>query len=96
MNVLADNGAVDSWLWDVLQLLTIPALILLNGLFVSAEFALVSVRKTRIEELAAHGVIGARAVLKAISTDLSRYGARLEGFGTEFAAILSRQSEERG
>ena len=31
-----------------------------------------------------------------ISTDLSRLAARLEGFGTEFGAILSRQSEERG
>jgi biopolymer transport protein TolQ len=31
-----------------------------------------------------------------ISTDLSRFAARLEGFGTEFSAILSRQSEERG
>jgi biopolymer transport protein TolQ len=30
-----------------------------------------------------------------ISTDLSRYASRLEGFGTEFGAILSRQSEER-
>jgi biopolymer transport protein TolQ len=30
-----------------------------------------------------------------ISNDLSRFAARLEGFGTEFAAILSRQSEER-
>jgi biopolymer transport protein TolQ len=30
-----------------------------------------------------------------ISTDLSRLAARLEGFGTEFGAILSRQSEER-
>jgi biopolymer transport protein TolQ len=30
-----------------------------------------------------------------LSTDLSRYAARLEGFGTEFGAILSRQSEER-
>lgn len=30
-----------------------------------------------------------------ISVDLSRYAARLEGFGTEFGAILSRQSEER-
>jgi len=30
-----------------------------------------------------------------ISTDLSRFAARLEGFGTEFGAILSRQSEER-
>jgi biopolymer transport protein TolQ len=31
----------------------------------------------------------------AIGTDLARYAARLEGFGTEFSAILSRQSEER-
>jgi biopolymer transport protein TolQ len=30
-----------------------------------------------------------------ISTDLGRFAARLEGFGTEFGAILSRQSEER-
>ena len=30
-----------------------------------------------------------------ISNDLSRFAARLEGFGTEFSAILSRQSEER-
>jgi len=30
-----------------------------------------------------------------ISTDLTRFAARLEGFGTEFGAILSRQSEER-
>ena len=31
----------------------------------------------------------------AISTDLGRFASRLEGFGTEFGAILSRQSEER-
>ncbi|MCW3477414.1 protein TolQ [Limobrevibacterium gyesilva] len=30
-----------------------------------------------------------------ISTDLARFAARLEGFSTEFGAILSRQSEER-
>jgi biopolymer transport protein TolQ len=30
-----------------------------------------------------------------ITTDLARFAARLEGFGTEFGAILSRQSEER-
>jgi biopolymer transport protein TolQ len=29
-----------------------------------------------------------------ISTDLARFAARLEGFGAEFSAILSRQSEE--
>ena len=31
----------------------------------------------------------------AISNDLARFAARLEGFGAEFGAILSRQSEER-
>jgi biopolymer transport protein TolQ len=30
-----------------------------------------------------------------ISTDLGRFASRLEGFGTEFGAILSRQSEEQ-
>ena len=30
-----------------------------------------------------------------ISTDLGRFASRLEGFATEFGAILSRQSEER-
>ncbi len=32
----------------------------------------------------------------AISSDLARFAVRLEGFGSEFGAILSRQSEERG
>ena len=31
-----------------------------------------------------------------ISTDLARFASRLEGFGAEFSAILSRQSEEKG
>jgi biopolymer transport protein TolQ len=30
-----------------------------------------------------------------ISNDLSRFASRLEGFGSEFSAILSRQAEER-
>ncbi|MGL4553244.1 MAG: hemolysin family protein, partial [Gemmataceae bacterium] len=51
------------------KLLLVPALVVLNGLFVAAEFALVSVRKTRIEEMVAKGVRGAKSVLTAI-TDL--------------------------
>ena len=51
-----------TWVWDVLGLLAVPALVVLNGLFVAAEFALVAVRRTRIEELVAQGVAGARAV----------------------------------
>ena len=58
-------GASGHWLWDVAGLLLIPALVVLNGLFVAAEFALVSVRKTRIEELMARGVKSARSVESA-------------------------------
>ena len=71
--------------WDVLALLTVPALVLLNGLFVAAEFALVSVRKTRIEELAARGVKGARAVEKAMAA-LDRSIAATQ-LGITFASI---------
>ena len=56
-----------SWAWDVAGLLSVPALVLLNGLFVAAEFALVAVRRTRIEELVNQGVKGAEAVQYAIS-----------------------------
>jgi CBS domain containing-hemolysin-like protein len=88
VNAFADIGA-DSWLWDLAGLLTIPALILLNGLFVAAEFALVSVRKTRIEELASHGVAGARAVLNAIrhlsrSIAATQLGITLTSLGLGF------------
>jgi CBS domain containing-hemolysin-like protein len=56
-----------SLLWDLAGLLAIPALVVLNGLFVAAEFALVSVRKTRVEEMVGQGVKGARAVEAAMN-----------------------------
>jgi CBS domain containing-hemolysin-like protein len=40
---------------NLAELLLVPALVVLNGLFVAAEFALVAVRKTQIEELVRHG-----------------------------------------
>jgi CBS domain containing-hemolysin-like protein len=52
---------------DLALLLTVPALIAINGFFVAAEFALVAVRCTRIEELAARGVHGAKAVEAAVN-----------------------------
>jgi CBS domain containing-hemolysin-like protein len=42
----------------------LPLLILLNGFFVAAEFALVAIRKTRIEEMVAQGTPGAKVVEK--------------------------------
>src|SRR5271166_2565535 len=47
-------------------MLSIPALVALNALFVAAEFALVSVRKTQVEEMVARGVVGSKAVETAI------------------------------
>jgi CBS domain containing-hemolysin-like protein len=52
---------------DVAGLLLIPALVVLNGLFVAAEFSLVAVRKTRIEELIQRGIKSARSVEAAMN-----------------------------
>lgn len=39
--------------------------------------------------------IPATVAYNTISNDLARFASRLEGFGSEFSAILSRQTEER-
>src|SRR5712691_5375652 len=43
------------------------ALVFANGFFVAAEFSIVTVRKTRIDQLIAEGHRGARAVRRAVS-----------------------------
>ena len=48
----------------LLQCVAVAMLILANGFFVAAEFALVSIRDTRIQQLLDAHVPGARAVLK--------------------------------
>ena len=54
-------------LWgEVFMFSAVIALVLANGFFVAAEFCLVSVRRTRIEELAAHGSAAARLVQQAV------------------------------
>lgn len=52
---------------DVLKLIAVAVLVLANAFFVAAEFSLVSVRKTRITELASRGNVAAKAVEKAIN-----------------------------
>lgn len=74
-----------SVLWLVVKLVSIPALVALNGFFVAAEFALVAVRKTRIEELVSQGVRRAKAVLTAID-HLDRYIAATQ-LGITLASI---------
>src|SRR5688500_8037212 len=55
-----------------LFLAAVFVLVLLNGYFVAAEFALVRVRRSRIEEEAEQGSRGARLVVRQLD-DLSRY-----------------------
>jgi CBS domain containing-hemolysin-like protein len=63
---------MDSLTWDILKLLGVAALVLTNAFFVAAEFALVSVRRSRMEELVAAGQAGAKTVLAAMR-DLGTY-----------------------
>jgi CBS domain containing-hemolysin-like protein len=60
---------VDGIAW---RLGVVLLLVLANGFFVAAEFALVAVRRSRIEELVASGDRSARVVKHALS-DLDRY-----------------------
>lgn len=52
---------------EIFGIFAVLILVLLNGFFVAAEFALVSVRKTRIEELANQGDKRATRVQRALS-----------------------------
>jgi CBS domain containing-hemolysin-like protein len=75
----------ESWVWDALGLLSIPALVALNGLFVAIEFALVSVRRTRVEEMVRLGIKSARAIEEALNR-LDRSIAATQ-FGVTVASI---------
>jgi CBS domain containing-hemolysin-like protein len=59
-------GSESAGMTAILLLLIIPALIALNGLFVAAEFALVAIRKTRVEEMVLKGLKGAKSVEAAL------------------------------
>ena len=64
---LSSAAVLDPWLIDLLGLLAIPALIVINGVFVAVEFALVAIRKTRVEEMVAQGVGGAKSIEAALA-----------------------------
>jgi hypothetical protein len=49
------------------QLLAVIVLVLLNGFFVATEFSLVSVRRTRIDQLVAEGNTSAVTVQRALN-----------------------------
>jgi CBS domain containing-hemolysin-like protein len=69
----------------VLLLLAVVVLVLLNGFFVAAEFALVRVRRARIEDDAEEGKRGAALVLRQLE-ELSRYLAACQ-LGITFTSL---------
>jgi CBS domain containing-hemolysin-like protein len=58
-----ETGVVDV----AVRLAAVLALVLANGFFVAAEFAIISVRKTRVEQLIAEGSRMARPVQRALT-----------------------------
>src|SRR5262245_630996 len=59
------HGFLDA-LWNYGRIVVIPILILVNAFFVAAEFSLVTVRRTRLEEMAAKRVMGVGAAEMAV------------------------------
>lgn len=81
-----DHGASALTGSIILDLVIVFALVLANAFFVASEFALVSVRKTRIDQLAAEGNRAAAVVQRAIR-DLDRYIAATQ-VGITLASLL--------
>ena len=69
------------------------ALVLLNGFFVASEFALVAVRRTRIDQLAAEGNRTAKVVQHQLK-DLDRYIAATQVGITVASLILGSVGEQ--
>src|SRR6185503_6831362 len=63
---------MDDALSITLRLLLVVALVLLNGLFVAAEFAIVTARRSRLEGMAEKGNVIAKFTLRA-TKDLNNY-----------------------
>ena len=76
---------------DILGLAALVVLVLLNGFFVAAEFSLVSVRRTRIDQLADEGNLAAQATQRALKNlDLviaaTQLGITMASLGIGFIA----------
>ena len=72
MLLTEDSVPALSWISTVFNFILVVFLVIANGFFVAAEFALVAVRKSRIEALVAEGQKSAERVL-AILNNLNAY-----------------------
>ncbi len=66
---------IDSPLFSLVKLAAALLLVVINGFFVLAEFSLVKIRKTRLEELAQQGNGRAKLALKVVSSFDTYLGA---------------------
>ncbi|WP_425061279.1 hemolysin family protein [Sporomusa carbonis] len=66
---------IDSAFYSIAKLSAAILLVLLNGFFVVAEFSLVKIRKTRLEELAQQGNSRAKLALKVVTSFDTYLGA---------------------
>jgi CBS domain containing-hemolysin-like protein len=65
---LAEDGATESSLQIILlKILSVIILVFINGFFVAAEFAIVAVRKSRVETMAADGTAAAKRLLDILN-----------------------------
>jgi putative hemolysin len=76
--------------YTLLRLLVVVLLILVNGLFAAAEVSLVSVRQSRLRQLAAEGQAGAQAALNLLANpgrllSVTQVGVTLASLGLGWA-----------
>ena len=76
--------------YTLLRLLVVVLLILVNGLFAAAEVSLVSVRQSRLRQLAAEGQAGAQAALSLLANpgrllSVTQVGVTLASLGLGWA-----------
>ena len=84
------DSSLAAVLW---RLAAIFALVFANGFFVAAEFAIVTIRRTRVDQLVAEGHRTARAVRRAV-TDPDSYIAATQ-LGITMASIALGWIAER-
>ncbi len=73
------------WEWTLIRGIMVAFFILANSFFVAAEFALISIRETRVLQLIAHGRPGARTVLQ-LKQSLDDFLPAVQ-FGVTLAAL---------
>ena len=95
-----------SYLWSAMGVISVALLVFANGFFVASEFALVAVRKSRIEALAADGDKAATRLLGMLNNlnayiSATQLGITLSSLGLGWigepavAALLDRANASR-